>query len=45
MAELYIREPLFPGTTDFDQMGKIVSVLGSINEENWPGVSELPHFI
>jgi len=44
-AELLLREPLFRGETEIDQLSKIFSVLGTPAEENWPGVSSLPSFI
>ncbi|KAI7980077.1 Cyclin-dependent kinase F-1 [Camellia lanceoleosa] len=37
-AELFSLEPLFPGTSDVDQLGRIFSVLGSVTEEIWPVV-------
>lgn len=44
-AELFLGKPLFPGETDIDQLSKIFSVLGSPNEENWPGCTSLPNFL
>ncbi|RRT61970.1 hypothetical protein B296_00019253 [Ensete ventricosum] len=41
-AELLNLEPLFPGTSDIDQLGRIISVLGNLTEEAWPGCSKLP---
>ncbi|QCD92078.1 cyclin-dependent kinase F-1 [Vigna unguiculata] len=43
-AELLTSKPLFPGTSDVDQLSRIVSVLGNINEETWPGCSKLPDY-
>ncbi|WVZ20623.1 hypothetical protein V8G54_007945 [Vigna mungo] len=43
-AELLTSKPLFPGTSDVDQLNRIVSVLGNINEETWPGCSKLPDY-
>uniref|UniRef100_A0A5B6YLJ8 cyclin-dependent kinase n=1 Tax=Davidia involucrata TaxID=16924 RepID=A0A5B6YLJ8_DAVIN len=43
-AELFSLEPLFPGTSDIDQLGRIFSVLGNFNEEIWPACSELPDY-
>lgn len=42
MAELLSGAPLFDGTTDIDQLGKIIKVLGSPNEAIWAGFSKLP---
>ena len=35
-------KPLFPGSGDIDQLCRIVAALGSIREEAWPGVRDLP---
>lgn len=35
MAELYTLRPLFPGSSETDQMHKICSVLGTPNERTW----------
>jgi len=35
MAELYVGKPLFPGTSDKDQMVKICAILGSQQVNNW----------
>lgn len=43
-AELFTLEPLFPGTSDIDQLGRIMDVLGNLNEEVWPGCSRLPEY-
>ncbi|THU52877.1 hypothetical protein C4D60_Mb10t08540 [Musa balbisiana] len=43
-AELLNLEPLFPGTSDIDQLGRIISVLGNLTEEAWPGCSNLPDY-
>lgn len=36
-AELLLRKPWLPGTTEVDQLGKIFAALGTPNEQNWPG--------
>jgi len=33
---------LFPGTSEIDQLSHIVSMLGPLKEETWPGVSQFP---
>ncbi|CAH9102894.1 unnamed protein product [Cuscuta epithymum] len=43
-AELLSLEPLFPGTSDIDQLGRIFSVLGDFSEEVWPGCVHLPDY-
>ncbi|KAL3073671.1 hypothetical protein niasHT_039211 [Heterodera trifolii] len=36
MAELYMLRPLFPGTSELDQIFKIVNILGTPRKEEWP---------
>lgn len=43
-AELFTREPLFPGTADIDQLSRIFSVLGNLTEEVWPACAKLPDY-
>ena len=38
------RKPLFPGDSEIGQLFKIFSILGTPNEEIWPGVSKLPDY-
>lgn len=45
LAELFKREPLFPGESDLDTLDKIINVLGTPTEKNWHGVTELPDFV
>lgn len=45
LAELFGREPLFPGDTDLDTLDKIITILGTPTEKNWHGVTELPDFV
>ncbi|WVZ75022.1 hypothetical protein U9M48_023126 [Paspalum notatum var. saurae] len=42
MAELLLKEPLFRGKSEIDQLHKIVTILGTPNEERWHGYSKLP---
>lgn len=42
--ELLALKPLFSGSTDIDHLSRIVSVLGDLNEEAWPGCSKLPDY-
>ncbi|KAI0739911.1 Pkinase-domain-containing protein [Daedaleopsis nitida] len=44
-AEMSMRgHPLFPGDSEIDQIFKIFRVLGTPNEEIWPGVHQLPDY-
>lgn len=43
-AELLNGEPLFPGESDFELLGRISALLGAPTEEKWPGISQLPDF-
>lgn len=40
-AELVLREPLFTGKNEMDQLDKIFSVIGNPTEETWPGYNQL----
>mmetsp|Transcript_50954 Transcript_50954/g.125220 ORF Transcript_50954/g.125220 Transcript_50954/m.125220 type:complete len:299 (-) Transcript_50954:50-946(-) len=43
-AEMVMRQPLFPGDSEIDELYKIFRALGTPNEESWPGVHELPDY-
>ncbi|KAE9586014.1 putative protein-serine/threonine kinase CMGC-CDK-CCRK family [Lupinus albus] len=43
-SELLTLKPLFPGTSDIDQLSRIISVMGNLNEESWPDCSKLPDY-
>ncbi|KAH6558927.1 hypothetical protein KP509_1Z037600 [Ceratopteris richardii] len=43
-AEMVNQRPLFPGDSEIDELFKIFRVLGTPNEEVWPGVTALPDF-
>eukprot|EP00741_Cyanophora_paradoxa_P003547 tig00000093_g3445.t1 len=44
MAELLANSPLFPGENDIDQLYRVVSILGTPDEDSWPGIRELPDY-
>lgn len=44
MAEMYTGRPLFPGTTNEDQLQKIFRFMGTPNERTWPGISQFPEY-
>ncbi|KAL0297251.1 UNVERIFIED_CONTAM: Cell division control protein 2A [Sesamum radiatum] len=43
-AEMVNRRPLFPGDSEIDELFKIFRVMGTPNEDTWPGVTSLPDF-
>jgi serine/threonine protein kinase len=44
MAELYTGRPLFPGTTNEDQLQRIFRLMGTPSERSWPGISQFPEY-
>ncbi|KAB5590509.1 Cyclin-dependent kinase 5 [Ceratobasidium theobromae] len=45
VAEMVMHgQPLFPGDSEIDQIFRIFRLLGTPNEEVWPGVSQLPDY-
>jgi negative regulator of PHO system len=44
MAEMYTGRPLFPGTTNEDQLQRIFRLLGTPSERSWPGISAFPEY-
>nr|XP_027085244.1 cell division control protein 2 homolog A-like isoform X3 [Coffea arabica] len=43
-AEMVNQRPLFPGDSEIDELFKIFRVMGTPNEDTWPGVTSLPDF-
>ncbi|RSH94520.1 Cyclin-dependent kinase catalytic subunit [Saitozyma podzolica] len=43
-AEMAMRQPLFPGDSEIDEIFRIFRVLGTPDEDVWPGVSALPDY-
>ncbi|CAJ0838943.1 9251_t:CDS:2 [Entrophospora sp. SA101] len=43
-AEMFLKDALFRGGSEIDQLFKIFSLLGTPNENTWPGVSNLPNY-
>jgi len=43
-AEMVNGRPLFPGTSEPDQLMKIFKTLGTPNKKMWPGIAELPEY-
>jgi serine/threonine protein kinase len=44
MAEMYTGRPLFPGTTNEDELMKIFRFMGTPSERSWPGISNFPEY-
>jgi protein kinase len=45
MAELYLMRPLFPGSSEADQLYKTCSVIGTPKQSEWPEGYRLAHAI
>ncbi|CAK80416.1 unnamed protein product (macronuclear) [Paramecium tetraurelia] len=45
LIELFTGKMLFNGTSEIEIMSQIAELLGSVNEQNWEGVSQLPMFL
>ncbi|KAJ6125918.1 Cyclin-dependent kinase 1 [Penicillium samsonianum] len=43
-AEMWTGKPLFPANSEIDEILKIFRVLGTPDEEMWPGVTSLPSY-
>lgn len=43
-AEMAMKQPLFPGDSEIDEIFRIFRVLGTPNDDIWPGVSSLPDY-
>ncbi len=41
MAELFLGRPLFPGTSELDQLHRIATALGTPSEGEWPSLGPL----
>lgn len=44
MAEMYTGRPLFPGTTNDDQIVRIFRIMGTPSERTWPGLTQFPEY-
>ena len=36
MAEMFLNRPLFPGTSESDQITRIFTILGTPTSSDWP---------
>ncbi len=43
-GEMACGRPLFPGTSDHDQLMRIFKMLGTPTEETWPSMHDLPEY-
>ncbi|GAA6027134.1 hypothetical protein JCM8097_002419 [Rhodosporidiobolus ruineniae] len=43
-AEMIMRQPLFPGDSEIDEIFRIFRLLGTPDEDIWPGVTSLPDY-
>ncbi|KAI8811681.1 kinase-like domain-containing protein [Cladochytrium replicatum] len=43
-AEMCIKQPLFPGDSEIDEIFRIFRALGTPNVTNWPGFTKLPDY-
>jgi len=43
-AEMVTGRPLFPGASEQEQLTKIIKVLGTPTEEQWPSIFEMPNY-
>ena len=41
---MFLREPLFDGQSDIEQIFKIFQILGHPDESEWPGVTSLKYY-
>jgi cyclin-dependent kinase 12/13 len=44
IAELLYKRAILPGRTELDQLDLIFKLCGTPNEDNWPGVQNLPYW-
>ncbi|KAH8200242.1 hypothetical protein TruAng_005578 [Truncatella angustata] len=44
MAEMYTGRPLFPGTTNEDQIVRIFRIMGTPTERTWPGITQFAEY-
>lgn len=43
-AEMVTKRALFPGDSEIDQLFRVFRTLGTPDESNWPGVTDLPDY-
>lgn len=45
LAELELRVPLLPGTSELDQLDRTFRLCGTPTEADWPGMVQLPNYL
>ncbi|MES1916453.1 MAG: hypothetical protein MHM6MM_008268 [Cercozoa sp. M6MM] len=45
LGEMILRQPIFPGKSELDQLTRIFSVVGTPTPDTWPNATELPQFL
>lgn len=43
-GEMMTRRPLFPADTEIDALFRMFRLLGTPNQQSWPGIAQLPDF-
>lgn len=44
LGEMWALQPLFPGTSDIDQIFRVLQIMGTPTDELWPSARELPDY-
>ena len=44
LAEMYLKEPLFKGSSEVEQLSKIFGIRGTPNKKIWPNVESIPFY-
>lgn len=44
MLELFVKNPVFQGADEIDQIYKIYGLMGTPTVETWPGITSLPWY-
>lgn len=44
MAEMFTGRPLFPGSTNEDELLRVFRLMGTPTEQTWPGISQYSEY-
>lgn len=44
MAEMLTGRPIFPGSSNDDELHRIFKIMGTPTEQTWPGISHFPNY-